>query len=284
MSLGLSVTDITNSSFSSDATADLPRICDDSDCLYPFGPACQVCSFVLDMKAGAKKRIYPVDRVDEWVEEVQVNRHIVIQAGEEFTGGADETNGILSDTTERGKEEGEEAEEGEEVEEKEEHSDADDGLSEYEFVLETSSNSVMEDDGYDTDIDIISESTLLTLHLDAPSCGMSGRSSSSWMASSPPASLVDRTKSKIRFPWLDTIFSNTLHGQMDEVHFTGGADIEQNSDVEQDPDVEICLICGKPTGEATDQHYLKCKYAHEELERWATSFETGCSKRGRVHW
>ncbi|KAG4432362.1 hypothetical protein IFR05_012160 [Cadophora sp. M221] len=283
MSLGFALTDTTSSSsdVSDVATADLPRICDDLECLYPFGPACDICSFKLDMKARGKQRVctpekigYLAEAIDEWVEELRINRYIAVYVGEKFTGGADETDGPVSDTKEREEEEEEEEEKVEEEEVYEEYSDADDAGSEYELVAD----SVMNDDDYDADMDVISASTLSTLTLAAPLCGTSSKSSSSWTASSSTASLADAPESQLLSPWLDAIFDNTLQGQMDEVHFTGGADVEK------EPYEETCLICGKPLGEATDQHYLKCKYAHEEIERWGTSWETGRTKRGRVHW
>ncbi|KAH7346405.1 hypothetical protein BKA65DRAFT_537080 [Rhexocercosporidium sp. MPI-PUGE-AT-0058] len=234
MSSVYSGTSISSSSIHSDSTTNLPRICDDSDCLYPFGPVCIACSFALDVKERAKRRARPQDRTDEWVEEVQVNRHIVLHAGEEFTGGADETNGPISDIKEEVEPDGE--------------------VSEGE----------PDDEGYEADIEeeVRSDSPISTILRSCPQATYSGTSSSSRTASSSSVALDEIQEESERLsPWLDTIFDNTLHGQVENVHFAGGADVEQ------DPNLDNCEFCGRPIGEATDQHYLKCKYAHEELER-----------------
>lgn len=59
--------------------------------------------------------------------------------------------------------------------------------------------------------------------------------------------------------WLEEIFSQTLTAQLENKIFIGGAE-------DLNPE-NPCPICFKPLGDERDQHFLRCKYAHEEFER-----------------
>ncbi|PVH84214.1 hypothetical protein DL98DRAFT_512611 [Cadophora sp. DSE1049] len=244
-----SVTNITRTSIhTSTSTAALPPICSDLNCLYPFGPACEACSLALDVKEEAKQRPRPTETVAAWVEEVKVNRDITVYAGQEFTGGADAADHVV-DVVER--------------QAAVEH--AYDFVSFGDVVSELSED---DEGGYEGDEeaevefdDAGSDRTQSRTYVRSPTCTYPGDSFGSRTASMSSVSLVQ--KPEALSPWLDTVFDNTLRGQLENSHFAGGADVEQ------DPDVENCELCGRPLGDPTDQHYLKCKYAHEELERVA---------------
>ena len=122
-------------------------------------------------------------------------------------------------------------------------------------------------DGYEADEEVEadfddaqSDRTQIGVHRRSPTCTYPSNYSSSQTASISSVSPVDRVREPLS-PWLNTVFDHTLKGQLENIHFAGGADVEQ------DPDVDNCELCGRPLGDPTDQHYLKCKYAHEELER-----------------
>ncbi|KAH7397897.1 hypothetical protein BKA64DRAFT_673085 [Cadophora sp. MPI-SDFR-AT-0126] len=244
-----SVTNITRTSIHTDcATANLARICDDLDCLYPYGPACEACCIALDVKEEANQRRRPTETVAAWVEEIKVNRDITVYAGQDFTGGADAAD--HADTLAERQAAGED---------------------DYDYVsVGDAVSELSEDDegGCETDEeaeadfdDSRSDRTQFRTYVHSPTCTYPNDSSGLRPASVSSASdvLVPATLS----PWLNTVFDNTLKGQLENTHFAGGANDEQ------DPDVDNCELCGRPLGDPTDQHYLKCKYAHEELERVA---------------
>ncbi|KAG4416494.1 hypothetical protein IFR04_010350 [Cadophora malorum] len=249
-----SVTAITRTSIHTSAsTAALPPICSDPNCLYPFGPACTACSLAFDIKEEAKsRRPRPTETVAAWVEEVKVNRDITVYAGQEFTGGADEGDydWDVDDVETQAAMEGD--------------VDEDEDEDEGECVSEQSES---DGDGYEADEEAeadfdetLSDRTQIGAHVRSPTCTYPDSSSSSQTASISPVSPVDRVREPLS-PWLNTVFDHTLKGQLENCHFAGGADVEQ------DPDVDNCELCGRPLGDPTDQHSLKCKYAHEELER-----------------
>ncbi|KAL2069879.1 hypothetical protein VTL71DRAFT_14558 [Oculimacula yallundae] len=245
-----------SSSIHSIITANLPRICDDTECLYPFGPACIACSFSLDIKENSKRRPQPEERTDEWVEEMQINRHIVLHAGEEFTGGADEVDPLIVDN-DSDSEDSESSEEGSKVGE---------GVSETGYEA-------------DSDCDLRSNSTISSLpRLHTSQKLSSFHSIPSYISGSAfttsafslSSNYTPNAEPDHLSPWLSTIFDHTLHGHVTNTRFAGGADIEQDFST-----VEKCELCGRSIGEATHQHWLKCKFAHEELERvriWGTAW------------
>jgi hypothetical protein len=73
--------------------------------------------------------------------------------------------------------------------------------------------------------------------------------------------------------WLEDIFVLDLAAKIQDRLFVGGA-YEQDDMSASAP----CPYCNKPVGDATDQHVLKCKYAHEEAERFDWMMRRG----GRV--
>ncbi|XMA17094.1 hypothetical protein WAI453_009885 [Rhynchosporium graminicola] len=209
-----------SSSFHSDATADLPKPCNDIDCLYPYGSICDNCA--LDAEEHANRRAI----TDEWVEESQINRDIVLNAGEEFTGGADET-----DESESG-------------------------------IEDDEANEVSYEENSDSYLSNIRSEYIISspYHL-SPEQTSPTPSSISSIANCSSISIISAPEPELLASWLDTLFDHTHHGHATNVPFAGGADVEQ------DPNVDNCELCGRAIGEATDQHYLKCKYAHEERER-----------------
>lgn len=71
--------------------------------------------------------------------------------------------------------------------------------------------------------------------------------------------------------WLDELFAQTLNAQLKEETFVGGAE-DQNP---RNP----CPICFQPQGDETNQHFLRCKYAHEERRRMEQSIWRGIERR-----
>ena len=62
--------------------------------------------------------------------------------------------------------------------------------------------------------------------------------------------------------WLEDVFVQELAAKIQSRIFVGGAD--EAADVSMPTP---CPYCNRPVGDETDQHILKCKYAHEEQER-----------------
>jgi len=68
--------------------------------------------------------------------------------------------------------------------------------------------------------------------------------------------------------WLEDVFVLDLAAKLRDRLFTGGAD--EVDDGVGDGEVENrdppCPFCNRSIGDETEQHVLKCKYAHEEQE------------------
>lgn len=82
----------------SEATlVDLPQLCDDIDCSYPIGPACDACIILLDAR-HRRRKFGRRDRTRAWIKEIAENAHIAAwYAHRVFLGGAaDGTNSIAS--------------------------------------------------------------------------------------------------------------------------------------------------------------------------------------------
>lgn len=62
--------------------------------------------------------------------------------------------------------------------------------------------------------------------------------------------------------WLEDVFVQELAAKIQSRIFVGGAD--EAADVSMPTP---CPYCNRAVGDETDQHVLKCKYAHEEQER-----------------
>lgn len=92
-----------------------------------------------------------------------------------------------------------------------------------------------------------------------------GPSPTSNSPSSSESSAYDRPLRPRLDNWLDEIFSQTLHAQVQEETFVGGAK-DQNP---RNP----CPVCFQPLGDERGQHLLHCKYVHEELGRMEKSVE-----------
>ena len=73
--------------------------------------------------------------------------------------------------------------------------------------------------------------------------------------------------------WVEEIYQRDHAAKRKEDLFVGGAD-----EVDNGFDVEYCPHCNKPVGDEIDQHILKCKFAHEELERLHWSLGRGEGK------
>ncbi len=233
-----------SASIHSDATADLPRICDDPGCTYPFGPSCGLCTFDLDIKDQSKRRQQPEDLVKKWVEEVLINKHITEYAGIPFLGNANEgklrDGSVIAD-----------------VFEEEKRDEAEGHVNEGEETSEIDVKSSCEpsSSGYDADIDACSSCT------NPNPCIPQQAANPLWTPSSNPSifpstaapNLLERLG-----PWLTDIFERTLAGQLKNTPFVGDADKKgtQND----------CPFCGNPVGPPQLQHILNCQFAHDEKD------------------
>ncbi|KAK0103396.1 hypothetical protein ONS95_005422 [Cadophora gregata] len=249
-----SVTSITRTSIhTNNDTINLARICDDLNCIYPYGPACKLCSLAVDIKEDAvKQRPHPTYTVAAWVDEVKVNRDITLFAGEKFTGGADDDDSDITLIERQAAAEDDYVDEG----------DAVDDLGEFDEWEYKAEEEEEEEEAEEAELDDgESDTTQVPTYVRSPTYNnILGRASCSRTAFNPSTAVHERHPIS---PWLDTVFDHTLNGQLEDIHFTSGADFQRN------PDVENCVLCTRPVGDPTFQHYLKCKYAHEEAERMA---------------
>lgn len=72
--------------------------------------------------------------------------------------------------------------------------------------------------------------------------------------------------------WLDELYNYTLESQVEDKVFVGGAE-------EHSPE-NPCPICSKPQGDPRFQHYLRCKYAHEEQARMESFIQHDTEREG----
>ncbi|KAK6581360.1 hypothetical protein PZA11_006051 [Diplocarpon coronariae] len=241
-------------SFRSSVTlADLPQICDDLECLVPFGPACHKCSLGLNITGQARRAPRPSDRTKEWVDEIQVNKRTTAHAGQILGGDADEENGSITRSV---------------------WDEDDDGISEHVSDGDETSEPGRgpREEEHEADADTGTGGSPQTRRLAqsaySPSGDSSGActSSSPVMADSPP--LPERLD-----PWLTDIFKSTLQGQRGDSYFVGGAD-------ERDDD-RTCSRCGQVPVEHPELHRLKCEFAHHEAERMEEGVQKQVERWGR---
>jgi hypothetical protein len=76
--------------------------------------------------------------------------------------------------------------------------------------------------------------------------------------------------------WLSKTFDLDFDAKKKAHYFVGGADEVPNGAISAP-----CLHCNKPVGPETDQHVVKCKFAHEEQERLYWAMDQGNALRGR---
>lgn len=84
-----------------------PPVCFDTDCSYPYGPACQRCIFALDLREQERSKISCGDR-REWVEKIDVQTHITEHEAQVSVGCTDEQEEELKLTSEEEKDDEEE--------------------------------------------------------------------------------------------------------------------------------------------------------------------------------
>ncbi|PMD35317.1 hypothetical protein L207DRAFT_587627 [Hyaloscypha variabilis F] len=235
-----------------------PRIYFDEYCTFPMGDMCKACKAE---RAARKKRVSRSDRgqlVEEWVEEINVQKYITNYSGQEFVGGADDRDAIEDEDTQEGN-----ADPDREEEEYADEGDDDGGSDETELPTDLAENNRPDFSGL-VPVSFTSEWNTRP----NPSSTLEGTSSSTEVASihSDDSDRDTRLES-----WVSDIFGRTLDGQMEDTVFIGGA--------EEDLFQVLCPLCRNPVGDPRDQHLIQCQFAHDEQERMEASLRKPRNRR-----
>lgn len=164
-----------------------PPICNDTECIYPYGPACTKCYFSLVIKQSKIDYGDHLSMIYHWVDDVNVQKYVANVRGETFVAGAEERD--------------------------ENDSEAERGVA----IFSTQSLS----GSPKPTVPPASESEAQREAKPGP---MPVSSPSPSALCSSPKSYPPRTPVTPRFsPWLDELFENTLAGHVAGQDFVGGA-------------------------------------------------------------
>jgi hypothetical protein len=216
-----------------------PRICSNDDCSFPFGPACAECSLAFDLHQMRRTKLRSPDRTLEWIHGESAETKEVMDSSQIFVVGSDGEE----DTTEG---------QGWTPQLSNASSARFGGVSTCSTEDENDQTSLLSTRTSSNSTAILTPTPQEPSNIgdadDSSSCHCSLASSTDHQL---PVSLDD---------WLSDLFANTLEAQLKGTHFIGGAEDENST-------LKFCSICYGPLGDPSDQHLLKCQYAHEEQKR-----------------
>jgi hypothetical protein len=145
----------------------------------------------------------------------------------------------------------------------------------------TKEDDLLTQDGYDADVDSETRSfdtiSPYRSNDNLTSSSIYPSSTITSQTSQPPQPILQTSSSQSLEPWLSTLYHKTPAGRMTGITFEGGAE-------EQNREEHDCPFCSMTIGDLTDQHLLRCRYAHEEREgeeRMAWLLMRGRMLRGR---
>lgn len=221
----VSVYTVAISSSASESSKTEPLICPDINCSYPFGDACDKCSFFLNLNELTKDKLPELQRTREWVEKVNVQKYITNYAGKVFIGGATNEDPRLDEAEEKG--------------------------SNTLGPMQTPPSS-----GKEKSTPGNVDQVVVQVEEVSSSDNQTQESSDLYLsAGSSVGAGFNRIENR-----LSGVVSYTLGLHTPEDKVVGGAE-------DRNPSSPCCPLCSAPLGNPRDQHYLHCKYAHEELER-----------------
>lgn len=201
-----------------------PPICNDTECTYPYGPACAICYFRIVIKQDKIDYDDHLSMVYHWVDDVNVQKYVTNARGETFVAGAEER---------------------------------DENDSELERDVESFPTEALS--GF-LKSPVVPASGSETQRQVKPA-SIYGSSRSPSVLCSSLKSNIPHTQVKPQLsPRLKVLFANTLAGHVAGRDFVGGA-------TDAGPINNPCPFCFQPIGDPRLQHFLRCKYAHEEKER-----------------